>query len=125
MLGLHKSWHGLHWLISQDPWEEGPLPLKNAIFGEAEIGEDLTGYGPPKLNSPERVQEIERALAALSATDLIGRFNGKRMDELEIYPGNFGEDSSWRGDLRRDYSLLREFYKRAAQSGDGVVTWIA
>jgi hypothetical protein len=42
-----------------------------------------------------------------------------------FYPGNFGEDSSWRGDLRRDYSLLREFYKRAAQSGDGVVTWIA
>ncbi len=33
-------------------------------------------------------------------------------------------ESAWTG-LRRDYSLLREFYKRAAQSGDGVVTWIA
>lgn len=43
VLDIHKSWHGLHWLLCQDA-RDGPEPLKHAVLGGEEIGEDL-GYG--------------------------------------------------------------------------------
>ena len=122
LLDLHKSWHGIHWLLCQHPWE-GPLPLKHTLFGQEEIGEDL-GYGPARLNAPSEVLEVEKALRALSDAELMRRYDPKKMDELEIYPGNFTEDSSWRSDLKRDYNRLRKFYQEAAQEGDAVLTWL-
>jgi hypothetical protein len=124
VLDLHKSWHGLHWLICQDAWQDGEPPLKYAILGEEEMGADLTGYGAPTLNTPDRVREIDRALGALGAAEVMRRFDGPRMEEIEIYPGGWAEDRSWPGDLRRDYSRLCKFYERAAKSGDAVLTWV-
>lgn len=121
-LDLHKSWHGIHWLVCQDPGQ-GPLPLKHTLFGEQEIGEDL-GYGPARLNEPSEVLAIEKALMALSDAELIRRYDPQKMDELEIYPGGFTEDSSWRSDLKRDCNRLRKFYQDAAQEGDAVLTWL-
>lgn len=122
LLDLHKSWHGLHWLICQDAWE-GPFPLKHALFGAEEVGEDL-GYGPAQLSPPETVQQVARALEELDARSLMARFDGARMAELEIYPGGWDEDDSWEVELARDFSRLRKFYSRAAQAGDGVLTWL-
>lgn len=122
LLDLHKSWHGIHWLLCQDPWE-GPVPLKHTLFGKEEIGEDL-GYGPARLNSPSEVLEVEKALRALSDAELMRRYDPQKMDELEIYPGNFADDRSWRSDLKRDYNRLRKFYQDAAAQGDAVLTWL-
>ena len=122
MLDLHKSWHGLHWLICQDAWE-GPVPLRYALFGGDEVGEDL-GYGSAQVSPPARVGQVAAALNALDAGIVLARYDGRRMDELDIYPGGWGNDRSWRGDMQRDFGRLRDFYRRASSAGDGVVTWL-
>lgn len=122
ILDLHKSWHGLHFLLCQSSWE-GPEPYHSAILGGEEVGDDL-GYGPPRLVLPETVEEVAHALSALSAAQLMTRFDPAAMDREEIYPGGFEEDSSWKRDLRRDYERLRDFYAETAAQGSAVVSWI-
>jgi Domain of unknown function (DUF1877) len=123
LLDLHKSWHALHWLLCQEVWE-GPEPLKRTIFGAEQIGPDL-GYGPAQLNDPETVRAVAEAISALSAAEVLRRYSGRTIDKLEIYPGNFASDSSWRAELKDDLERLRGFYTAAAGSGDAVVTWIS
>lgn len=122
LLDLHKSWHGLHFLLTQSSWE-GPEPYRSAILGGEEVGDDL-GYGPPRLVLPETVEDVARALSALSASQLMTRFDPATMDREEIYPGGFVEDSSWKRDLRRDYERLRDFYAETAAQGSAVISWI-
>jgi hypothetical protein len=123
ILTLDKSWHGLHYLIAGDPWEGTP-PLRHAVLGETEIGDDLAGYGPAKVNGPEQVREVAEALAALSGAELMRQYDGLKMEELKIYPGGWASDGTWKKDLGRDLGRLREFYKRAAAAGDATISWI-
>jgi hypothetical protein len=123
LLNLHKSWHGLHYLLTQDPWAGEP-PLKNAVLGATEVGDDLSGYGPPRLNTPDEVREIQIALSALSTASLLQRYEARRLDELEIYPGGWAQDADWRGELKRDFARLKDFYQRAATAGDATLNWI-
>jgi len=122
ILDLHKSWHGLHYLLTQSSWE-GPEPFRSAILGGEEIGDDL-GYGPPRLVPPETVEEVAHALSALSAAQLMARYDPAAMEREEIYPGGFEEDSSWKRELRRDYERLRNFYAETAAQGSAVISWI-
>lgn len=123
ILNLDKSWHGLHYLIAGDPWEGTP-PLGHAVLGGTEIGGDLAGYGPAKVNGPAQVREVAEALAALSEAEVMRGYDGTKMEELKIYPGGWASDGSWKKDLGRDLGRLREFYKRAAAAGDGTISWI-
>jgi hypothetical protein len=123
VLNLHKSWHALHWLMCQSP-SEGPEPLRSAIVGGEEFGQDL-GYGPARLVEPSKVREVADALALLSASQLMKRYDGKKMEELAIYPGGFDDDEDWRSELRRDFARLKKFYTAAARQGDGVASWIS
>lgn len=122
VLDLHKSWHGLHWLMCQSAWE-GPEPYRSAIFGGEEIGDDI-GYGPPRLMEPGKVEEVARALSMLSAAQLMKRYDGKLMESHDVYPGNFADDSSWKNELRRDYERLQSFYEDTAAEGGGMLSWI-
>ncbi len=122
VLHLHKSWHGLHWLLCGSSWE-GPEPLHSASVGGEEVGEDL-GYGPARIVGPERVREVASAFAMLSAAQVLKRYDGEAMDAAEIYPGGFAEDRSWRGDMTRDFEKLKSFYAGAAKDGDAVLSWI-
>lgn len=122
VLDLHKSWHGLHWLMCQSVWE-GPEPYRSAILGGEEIGEDI-GYGPPRLVEPAKVEEVAQALSMLSAAQVMKRYDGIAMDRDDVYPGNFAEDSDWKIELRRDYERLRKFYEETAAQGGGMLSWI-
>ena len=123
ILDLYKSWQGLHYLIAGDPWEGRP-PLHHAVLGGTEIGGDLAGYGPARVNDPEQVRQIGAALAALSDAELMRQFDGARMEELKIYPGGWASDRSWEKELSQNFVRLREFYRRAAAAGDGTISWI-
>jgi hypothetical protein len=122
VLDLHKSWHGLHWLMCQSVWE-GPEPYRSAILGGEEIGEDM-GYGPPRLVEPAKVEEVARALSMLSVAQVMKRYDARMMENQEVYPGNFAEDNSWKAELRRDYERLQKFYQETAAEGSGMLSWI-
>ncbi|MDX2269966.1 MAG: YfbM family protein [Bryobacter sp.] len=123
VLDLHKSWQALHWLLCESPWE-GPEPLRSAILGGEEKGEDL-GYGPARLVDPGKVGEVAKALALLSAAQILQRYDGRKMEAAEVYPGGFADDEDWQEELQEEFERLKVFYAEAAKRGEGVVSWLS
>src|ERR1043166_1734378 len=58
-LDLEKSWHGLHYLLAQDPTKT-QAGAGQAILGGKEVGKDV-GYGPARILSPKEVAAIARS----------------------------------------------------------------
>src|SRR5438552_6630947 len=73
ILNIDRLWHGLHWLLCQDPIG-GPKPLSDAVFGGSETGRDR-GYGPARLVDLGTVSRVAEALADLDHKELRRRFN--------------------------------------------------
>ena len=92
LVDVDKAWHCLHFLFTGTAWE-GEWPLNFIVGGGTEIGDDI-GYGPARAFRSTQVTEIAGALRDLTVTALQARFDGKRMDDLQIYPSSPG---AWAG----------------------------
>lgn len=121
VLDIHKSWHGLHWLLCQDA-RDGPEPLKQAVLGGEEIGEDL-GYGPARLVDAATVRAVAAALAAISRDTLQQRFNPKAMAAAQIYAFDAG-DADWRADFLDAFDGVKRLFSDAASRGHSVLIWL-
>jgi hypothetical protein len=122
VLDIHKSWHGLHWLLCQEPWG-GPEPLKHAVIGGEEIGEDM-GYGPARLVDAKTVGAVAAALAAISRDTLSQRFDPKAMAAAQIYAFD-AEDADWRDDFLDAFDRVKQFFGDAAGRGRSVLIWLS
>jgi Domain of unknown function (DUF1877) len=106
-LSLEKAWHGLHYLLTGSA-AEGDLPLAFLLQGGEEVGED-DSYGPPRLFSPDEVEEIDAALSAISDDQLWSRFDPEQMSAEGVYPDCWDEPEQ---DLREEYlSYFHEMKK--------------
>lgn len=122
---LDKSWHGLHFLLTETAWEGEP-PLNFIVAGE-EIGDIDVGYGPAKMFTNAEVRSIAAALDELSNEHLRKRFDPKKMAALEIYPTGWdrpddGNDSL--GWLLAAMDELKKNIRAFADRGDGLVTFM-
>ena len=119
-LELDKAWHGLHYILSGTV-EPGESLLSQAVLGGTEIGDDFSGYGPPRCFTAAQVGELAAALGDPAvATEAAARYDTERMTELQIYPFGWDEDDrEWLLTALRD---LRSFYADAAGKGLAVVT---
>lgn len=104
-INLQKSWHGLHYLLSEG---QGESPLGFLLEGGTPLGEDR-GYGAPRLFQPEEVQQIQAAMANVSDDQLWSRFNSAKMLELYVYPGIWDEPEK---ELREEYLMYYHQLKR-------------
>lgn len=112
-LDIDKSWHGVHYLLTGDPWEGEP-PLSWAVLGGTGIGED-TGYGPPRYLTPDEVRDVADALDDASPESLTARFDPVAMKAEGIYPQGWQpEDLGW---LLGNFDDLAGFYGVAAAEG--------
>ena len=122
-LDIDKSWHLIHCLLTGTGWE-GKEPLRSAVLGGDEIGDEDEGYGPARAMTPAKVREVSEARSALSPEALWSRFDEELVEELEIYPG-------WNGDAQdRDYVLghyekLRAFFKVAAAENAAMILYLS
>jgi hypothetical protein len=111
---LEKAWHGLHYLLSGDPWG-GDGPRAFLLCGGTEHGEDL-GYGPARRFNAAEAQEIAEMLADLSADELWSAFDPEAMAEAEIYGADWEEE--FEEDLREEFveyfEILKAFIARTA-----------
>ncbi len=121
VLDIHKSWHGLHWLLCQEAWD-GPEPLKHAVLGGEEIGEDM-GYGPARLVDATTARTVAAALASISRDTLRQRFNPKAMAAAQIYAFD-AEDTDWRDDFLDAFDRVKQFFGDAASRGNSVLIWL-
>lgn len=116
---LDKAWHGIHWLLTGDPWTtEGPLSA--VIFGGQDLDEDF-GYGPPRLLDPAGVDAVVAALADVGPTELRARFDPAAMSAAEVYPDIWDDPDSLDGYLVPNFVALKEFYGTAGTGGHWVL----
>jgi Domain of unknown function (DUF1877) len=123
-LDVDKAWHGLHFLLTGSAWE-GTFPFNFIASGGEEVGDDL-GYGPARGLTGHEVQQIDAALQALPAAELVQRFDAERMTELEIYPFGWSHDPDGEREyLLEYYTDLRAFVRRTAERSDALLVYLA
>jgi hypothetical protein len=122
-LSLEKAWHGLHYLLTGSA-AEGDLPLAFLLQGGEEVGED-DGYGPPRLFSPDEVEEIDAALSAISDDQLWSRFDPEQMSTEGVYPDCWDEPEV---DLREEYVFyfheMKKVVNNARAAGNALLVML-
>jgi hypothetical protein len=118
-IDIDKAWHGIHFLLTAEPWSGKP-PFVDVLMGGKEIGED-NGYGHPRIVSPDQVRAVAAALGPLTRDELAARFDADAMKAAEIYPQIWHEGDGARDYLMGHYVRLRDFYIGAAKRGDAVL----
>lgn len=120
-VNLEKAWHGLHYLLTGDPWG-GDAPLDFIATGGEPIGDVDFGYGPARLLTPQDVGALAESLAHISDQELWSRFDADDMNAQAIYPMIWDEPED---DLRDEYLMyfreLKAFVAQAAQDGLALV----
>lgn len=125
---LDKAWNALHYLLTGSA-RDGEGPLAFLLKGGTPVGDEDLGYGPARVFQPAEVAAIADALADVSQYKLLPRFDLKKFEKLELYPGRWNEVN-----LRSDYDLgyyfgpleqLKNVTRRAKNEGAGMIVWIA
>ena len=123
---LDKAWQALHYLLTGSV-RDGEGPLAFLLKGGAVVGDEDLGYGPARVFHPPEVEAIADALANVSQRTLLPRFDLKKFERLDIYPGRWSEVN-----LRSDYDLGYYFgpledLKRVTRHGKdqhlGMLVW--
>jgi Domain of unknown function (DUF1877) len=125
-LYVDKAWAGIHYLLTGTAWEGDP-PL-NFILGGTEIGNVDVGYGPARALTSDEIRNLAPALDALPPDALRDRFDPARMMELRVYPEIWDrdpEEDDTLGYLITNYTDLRNFVRRTADGGFGLIVYIA
>ena len=119
-VSLEKSWHGLHFVLTQTAWEGDP-PLNFLAAGGEPVGDD-DGYGPARLLRNADVRALDTALDAFTAADFDQRFDLKELEAAEIYPQIWDEPLE---DLKEEYgeylAALKGLVKRAAKADQALL----
>jgi hypothetical protein len=121
---MDKAWQGIYFLLTGDPLQ-GKGPGTYLMNGRP-IGDVEVGYGPAWSLTPDQVLDLSGHLDALSNETLLARFNGRRMDELNIYPEIWSRDPE---DESKEYladgiDTLRAYCHDSARDGLGLVVYI-
>lgn len=126
---LDKAWNCLHYLLTGTP-RDGEGPLAFLLKGGTAVGdEDLGGMGPARVFTPGELNVIADALLPVTRQTLVARFDLKKLEALDVYPGRWSELN-----LRSDYDLgyyfgpfeeLKRVLERGRAERLGMIVWIA
>ncbi|MDF7813244.1 YfbM family protein [Hymenobacter sp. YC55] len=126
-LDLDKTWHGIHFLLTNTVWE-GEEPLCFLVRGGQEVGNEDhdVGYGPARILRQPEVAAFAHALAAIEVAEFKNRYNAENLSKQEIYPEvwndeDSAENRSWLAD---GFEQLREFISRSANSNKALLIWL-
>jgi hypothetical protein len=115
-LSLEKGWHGLHFLMTGDPWAGDP-PLNFLTLGGEEVGDIDVGYGPARIFRAPSVAVIHEALENFPDSNIDARLDQAVFNAAQIYPPIWNEP---RADLVAEYThflqVLKENVSKAADS---------
>ncbi len=123
-LELGGAWAGLHVVLTGEPPVPRPKllelgltwsgdPLQMALMG-GESTSLVGNYEPYRWLTADQVQEIARALQALSVPQFEELYAPEDLDSLQIPPGSW-HDPSYRHWLTTHYESLRDWYADTAR----------
>lgn len=123
IIDVDKAWHAIHFTLNGTEWE-GMAPLFDVVLGGEPIGDDNSGYGPPRGLKPSEVRDVAISLSLISESVFRTRVDLKALMEHDIYP------SIWNDTEDIDYVVsyyvdVRNAFLNAAESGDGMVLYIS
>jgi len=124
---LDKAWHALHFLLTGGADDDG-TSLSFLVSGGTEIVELDQGYAPPRLLSSAEVRRVHAALSELSDDALRARFDGARMDALDVYPRIWSrpvEEDDVVSYAMDNVALLRAVVDRAVAARCGLVVQLS
>jgi hypothetical protein len=129
LVDVDKAWHCLHFLLTGTAWEGEP-PLNFAVSGGTPVGDVDVGYGPARVFLPAEVRAIDNALKKVSGQDLVSRFDGRRMNELEIYPDSgawveIDPNSDEFGYYSGAFDNVKALIRRGSGDGLGLMVWLS
>ena len=125
---LDKGWQCLHYLLTGSA-RDGDAPLNFLLKGGTPVGDEDSGFGPARVFRPLEVAVIADALSGVTQPMLLSRFELKKLEKLEIYPGRWSEVN-----MSSDYDLgyylgpfeeLKRVAQRAKNERLGMIVWIA
>jgi hypothetical protein len=120
-LYIDKSWHAIHFLLCRDTWG-GEKPLFNVVLGGTEINQEDVGYGPARFLFVSEVKDTYKAIENISEDDMKEKFDWKELNKSEIYPTyRSNEDFEY---VWGYFEELREFFKRASDTGKAMLLYI-
>ncbi|UII27172.1 YfbM family protein [Fulvivirga maritima] len=126
-LDLDKSWDGINYILTGDiigGLENEPDILQRAFFSFQVISEEQDlGYGPAQYLNPTQVKETYSELEIMTNDILKSKVNGSEMNELGIYPEIWTEPESEEF-LIDSFNEFKEFYKKAAENNQAIVTYV-
>lgn len=123
---VEKAWHGLHFLLTGTAWE-GEAPLNFIVSGGASIGDEDVGYGPARALRSHEVVALADALGKIPAGALVDRYDGQKMDSLEIYPRGWTQYDPRREDFgyyTGAYEDIVALVRKGAASKRGLLIWV-
>ena len=127
LISVDKSWEALFFVAtgnSMAGMDTVALPLRWLLDPPQEIDpEQDLGYGPASYTTSEQTKEINSALLNLSASEIRTRYDGKKMNQLDIYPGGWDQPGSL--EYVTDYfNCLKDFYGKAAEENQAVIFFV-
>ncbi|MEP5934437.1 MAG: YfbM family protein, partial [Winogradskyella arenosi] len=126
-LDLDKSWDGINYILTGEiigGLENEPNELQRALFSFQIIdeGQDL-GYGPAQYLNPNQVKETYSELEKITDDVLKSKINGSEMNEIGIYPEIWAESESHEF-LIDSFKEFKEFYKKASENNEAIITYL-
>ena len=124
IVDVDKAWHCIHFMLTGQA-DGGDEPLSWAILGGEETGGDA-GYGPARILTPDQVRTLSSALASIDKVAFSSRYDPLAMKRADVY---LSEMCVRDGDealvyIVDNYLALTDFYRDAAERGDGAVLLI-
>ncbi|MFC1750913.1 YfbM family protein [Pseudomonadota bacterium] len=120
-LDIDKSWHGIHFILTNDVWE-GEAPACYVVLGGVPVGDDV-GYGPARFLDVDNVKAIDGYLSGVDSTFIQENYNAERLEKKEIYPNGWGEAEDVEY-LTGYFEELKKFYSKAANESKVVIQYL-
>ena len=113
-ISLEKAWHGLHFLLTGDPW----AVLDIAPFSCVAVRNRAKTWAmvPRVFLIPMKYEESTRPLSSITSDDLWSRFDAERMAEADIYGA--GWDDEPETELREEFIDYFESSKSSSQTAE-------
>jgi len=116
--GIDKAWQGIHFLLTGDP-VGGSSPLASLIMGGEPFGsEDV------RLLDADEVSAVSQAIERIDKRLFVERFDPKRLEAADIYPGGWDEGDVAVEYLVQHYERLRQDFLDAAKAGQAILVYL-
>jgi hypothetical protein len=125
---LDRSWDGVYFCLNGYATfnaSKVPQPLRWIISGDniADEAQNL-GCGPAYYLTPEQVKHVAAHLEKIPDADFIQGFDAEKMTAAKVYPGVWEDKKEVKEYLLYYYKLLKEFYLKAAEYDEAVISYI-